>query len=189
MWGKQFLIIYTFQILLNRKFYKFFLLLVTICLSSRLELGAQSITPYTMNNGGGYSNNIEWSISEYLSIANYTVPGYSLNTGVLQPMSNVVKSISEYGPIVFGNQISIGPNPTTNLLRIKANFNQVGSLTIQLLDANSTQIFKHDAGIIFSDYNKDILMNNYASGIFYVKMYYEPINGTAKKGIYKIIKL
>ena len=125
-----------------------------------------------MNNGGGYSNNIEWSISEYLSIANYTVPGYSLNTGVLQPMSNVVTSISEYGPMVFGNQISIGPNPTTNLLRIKANFNQVGSLAIQLSDVNSTQIFNQDAGIIFSDYNN-----------------YVPINGKAKTGIYKIIKL
>jgi len=65
----------------------------------------------------------------------------------------------------------------------------VGSLTIQLSDVNSTQIFNHDAGIIFSDYNKDILMNNYASGIFYLKMSYVPINGKAKTGVYKIIKL
>jgi len=186
---KKILTIQVFQNLLVRKSYKIFLLLIIICLSSIFKLVAQSITPHAMNNGGGYSNNVEWSISEYISIANYTVPGYSLNTGLLQPMTNIVTSIFEYGPMVFGNQISIGPNPTTNLLRIKANFNQVGSLTIQLLDANLTQIFKHDAGIIFSDYNKDILMNNYASGIFYVKMYYEPINGTAKKGIYKIIKL
>ena len=65
----------------------------------------------------------------------------------------------------------------------------MGSLTIQLSDVNSTQIFNHDAGIIFSDYNKDILMNNYASGIFYLKMSYVPINGKAKTGVYKIIKL
>ena len=147
------------------------------------------MTPNTINNGGGYSSTMEWSMGESVSIANFIASGYSLNTGVLQPMTSIVTAINEYGPAVFGNQITIGPNPTTNLLHIKARFNQVGSLSFQLIDAKSTIVFAQEAGTIFSSYDKDILMENYPSGVFYMKVYFKPITGIAKTGIYKIIKL
>jgi hypothetical protein len=150
---------------------------------------AQNITPHAMNNGGGYSSTMEWSIGESVSIANFIASGYSLNTGVLQPMSSIVTAINEYGPAVFGTQITIGPNPTSNLLHIKARFNQVGSLSLQLIDAKSTIVFTQEAGTIFSSYEKDIVMGNYPSGVFFMKVYFKPSTGIAKKGIYKIIKL
>ncbi len=152
-------------------------------------LSAQSITPYTLNNVGGYSSSMEWSIGESVSIANFIASGYSLNTGVLQPLTSVVTSINEYGPTVFGNQIIIGPNPTSNLLHIKARFNESGSLSLQLMDAKSAILFTQLAGTIFSSFEKDILMENYPSGVFYIKVYFKPIIGIAKTGIYKIIKL
>jgi len=154
------------------------------------KLYSQTITPHALNNGGGYSsNNMEWSIGESVSIANFIASGYSLNTGVLQPMTSIVTAINEYGPAVFGTQITIGPNPTTNLLHIKARFNQAGSLSFQLIDAKSAIVFTQEAGNIFSSYEKDILMENYPSGVFYMKVYFKPSNGTVKTGIYKIIKL
>ena len=154
------------------------------------NLYSQFITPYTMNNGGGYSSSsMEWSIGESVSIANFITSGYSLNTGSLQPMTNIVTAINEYGPAVFGNQITIGPNPTTNLLHIKARFNEPGNLSFQLLDAKSAIVFTQEASTIFSSYEKDILMENYPSGVFYVKVYFKPSNGIVKTGIYKIIKL
>jgi hypothetical protein len=152
-------------------------------------LSAQSITPYALNNGGGYSSSMELNIGESVSIANFIASGYHLNTGVLQPMTSIVTSINEYGPAVFGAQITIGPNPTSNLLNIKARFNQVGSLSLQLIDAKSAIIFTQYAGTIFGSYDKDILMENYPSGIFYMKVYFKPITGIDKTGIYKIIKL
>jgi hypothetical protein len=152
-------------------------------------VNGQAITPYTLNNGGGSSSFLEWSLTESVSVASFIAPGYSLNTGVLQPNTNVVTSINEYGPLVFGNQIIIGPNPTSNLLHIKARFNQVGSLSIQLIDAKSAIVFTQEAGTIFSSYEKDVLMENYPSGIFYMKVFFKPITGIAKTGIYKIIKL
>jgi hypothetical protein len=158
------------------------------CLIFNLVNG-QVITPYTLNNGGGSSPYMEWSITESVSVASFIAPGFSLNTGVLQPNTNVVTSINEYGPLVFGNQIIIGPNPTSNLLHIKARFNQVGSLSIQLIDAKSAIVFSQEAGTIISSYEKDILMENYPSGIFYIKVYFKPSTGSAKTGIYKIIKL
>lgn len=132
---------------------------------------------------------MEWSIGESVSIANFIASGYSLNTGGLQPMTSLVTAINEYGPAVFGTQITIGPNPTTNLLHIKVRFNQAGSLSLQLLDVKSAIVFTQDAGTIFSSYDKDILMENYPAGVFYMKVYFKPSNGIVKTGIYKIIKL
>ena len=152
-------------------------------------LSAQSITPYALNNGGGYSSSMEWNIGESVSIANFIASGYSLNTGMLQPLTSIVTAINEYGPAVFGTQITIGPNPTTNLLHIKTRFNQTGSLSYQLIDAKSTIVFTQEVGAIFSSYDKDILMENYPSGVFYMKIYFKPITGIGKTGIYKIIKL
>jgi len=153
------------------------------------KLYSQSITPYALNNVGGYSSSMEWSLGESVSIANFIASGYSLNTGVLQPMTSIVTAINEYGPAVFGTQITIGPNPTTNLLHIKARFNQAGILSFQLIDAKSAIVFTQDAGTIFSSYDKDIFIENYPSGVFYMKVYFKPSTGVAKTGIYKIIKL
>lgn len=153
------------------------------------NLYSQTITPYAINNGGGYSSSMEWSLGESVSIANFIASGYSLNTGVLQPMTSIVTAINEYGPSVFGTQITIGPNPTSNLLHIKARFNELGNLSFQLIDAKSTIVFTQEVGTIFSSYDKDILMENYPSGIFYMKVYFKPSKGIAKTGIYKIIKL
>ncbi len=132
---------------------------------------------------------MEWSMGESVSIANFISSGYSLNTGVLQPMTSIVTAINEYGPAVFGSQITIGPNPTSNLLHIKARFNELGTLSFQLIDAKSSIMFTQDVGTIFSSYDKDILMENYPSGVFYMKVYFKPSSGITKTGIYKIIKL
>jgi hypothetical protein len=152
------------------------------------SFGQNNIT-HTINNSGGYSNNIEWSIGESISIKYFSSSGYTLNTGLLQPTTNLVTGIFENGLLVFGTQITIGPNPTSNLLHIKANFNQVGNLSFQLIDAKSSIVFSEDAGKIFNTYNKNITMENYPSGIFYIKILFKPNNGITKTGIYKIIKL
>ena len=171
------------------KYRNLWLLLAFVFSINPFQLYAQGISPYAMNNGGGYSSTLDWSIGESVSIANFINSGYSLNTGVLQPMTSIVTAINEYGPAVFGTQITIGPNPTSNLLHIKARFNQAGSLSFQLIDAKSSIVFTQEAGTIFSSYEKDILMENYPSGVFYMKVYFKPSNGNTKTGIYKIIKL
>jgi hypothetical protein len=152
-------------------------------------LRAQSITPNTLNNGGGSVSIMDWNMGESVSIANFSTPNYFLNTGVLQPMTSIVTAINEYGPAVYGNQIMIGPNPTTNLVHFKGNFTQAGKLSIQVIDAKSSVILTHEAGTIISSYEKDIFMDSYPSGIFYIKVLFKPSNGLAKTGIYKIIKL
>lgn len=150
---------------------------------------SQSITPYTFNNGGGASLTMEWSMNESVSITNFSNFGLSLNTGVLQPMSTIVTGIDELGSAVFGNQIAIGPNPTSNILHIKSKLNQIGNLSIQLLDAKLAVLQTIESGTIYYNYEKEILMQVYPDGYFYVRVYFKPLNGLAKTGIYKIIKL
>jgi len=150
---------------------------------------AQSITPHVMNNGGGYSSSIEWNLGESISVANFITSGYSLNTGVLQPMTSIVTAINEYDLSALGTQITIGPNPTSGVLHFKARFVEVGNLSIQLIDVKSTIVLNQEAGTIFSSYEKAISLDDYPSGVFYVKVFFKPIVGNIKTGIYKIIKL
>jgi hypothetical protein len=150
---------------------------------------AQTLSPYAFNSGGGYSNTTDWSIGESVSIANFTSNGYILTTGVLQPLISLSTGINEYGPLVFGHQITIGPNPTSNLLRIKTVFNEPGNLSFQILDSKSALVINQDAGIIFSTYNKELMLNDLPSGVFYVRVYFKPMSGKIKIGVYKIIKI
>ena len=154
------------------------------------KINAQTLTPYAFNSGGGYSNTTEWSIGESVSIANFISYGYSLNTGVLQPTtSSLPTAINEYGPVVFGNQIEMGPNPAMKVLHIRASFVEVGNLSFQLFDSKSTNVLSYEAGTLLNSYEKDVYLDNLPSGAYYVKVYFKPIKGIAKTGIYKIIKL
>ena len=162
-----------------RSFLSFFIVLIPLCSF------CQSITPQTLNNGGGSSPYMEWSITESVSVASFIAPGFFLNTGVLQPNTNVVTSINEYGPAVFGSQITIGPNPTSNILHIKARFTQAGSLSYQLIDAKSAIVFTQEAGTIFNSYEKDILMENYPSGVFYMKVFLSQTMAMLNQGFIK----
>jgi hypothetical protein len=166
------------------------LYIINICiLFLATQLSSQTIDLYTFNNGGGYNNTTEWSIGESVSIANFTSNGYILTTGVLQPITSLSTGINEYGPLVFGHQITVGPNPTSNLLRIKTLFNEPGNLSFQILDSKSAIFINQDAGLIFSTYSKELMLNDLPSGVFYVRVYFKPMSGKIKIGVYKIIKI
>ena len=163
------------------------MLLFTFFIASKTS--AQSMTLYTFNNGGGFNNTIEWSIGESVSIANFKSNGFALNTGVLQPTSSTLTGFNELGSSVFGDQITIGPNPTFNLIHIKATFNEPGNISFQLIDSKSASVLNQQPITIYKSYEKDFVLEKLPSGIFYMKVYFKPTNGKAKTGVYKIIKL
>ena len=150
---------------------------------------AQAISPHTINNGGGFSSSIEWSLGESVSIAHFISSNLSLNTGVLQPLSTVVTSINEFGPAVFGNEIIIGPNPTINKLQLKANLSQIGKITVQLIDTKSIILHTTESGAMINNYNQEWQLEKYPAGVFYLRVIFKPVTGAIKTGIYKIIKL
>jgi hypothetical protein len=150
---------------------------------------AQTISPYTINNGGGFSSSIEWSMGESVSIAHFTTPNLNLNTGVLQPLSTVVTAINDFGPTIFGNSIVIGPNPTSKNLHFKAELSQFGKIIIQLIDTKSIILNTVESGSMVNNFSKVLELENYPAGILYLRVQFKPIVGATKSGIYKIIKL
>ena len=153
------------------------------------KINAQTITPLTLNNGGGTVTIMDWSIGESVSIASFSTSSYHFNTGVLQPLTNIVTAINEYGPAVYGTQITIGPNPTNHLIHFKGQFTQMGSLTIKVYDSQLSILQNHESGTVLNSYEKDFLLDSYPPGIFYIKVLFKPTNGLSKTGTYKIIKL
>ena len=152
-------------------------------------INAQTLSPYSFNSGGGYSNATEWSIGESVSIAHFISFGYSLNTGLLQPITTLTTGIEDYGPVVFGDKIIMGPNPTSKVLRIKARFNETGEISFQMFDSKSNNVLSYNGGSIFSIYEKDLYLENLPAGSYYMRVSFKPSTGKAKMGIYKIIKL
>ena len=152
-------------------------------------INAQTLSPYSFNSGGGYSNATEWSIGESVSIAHFISFGYSLNTGLLQPITTLTTGIEDYGPVVFGDKIIMGPNPTSKILHIKASFNELGEISFQMFDSKSNNVLSYNGGTIFSTYEKDLYLENLPSGSYYMRVSFKPSIGKAKMGIYKIIKL
>lgn len=150
---------------------------------------SQSITPFTLNNGGGFSLTTEWSIGESVSIADFSAPSLYLNTGVLQIHNYIITSVNELGLVVFGDQVSIGPNPATSFFHLRTRFSQVGTLKVQLFNPHLMLINSIDAGTISGFYDKDFSVSDYPTGVYYLKVFYKPLNGLQKMGVYKIIKI
>ena len=159
---------------------------VFLCFS---QLAGQSITPFALSNGGGSVPNMEWSMGESVSIANFSGPGFFLNTGVLQPLSSVVTSIFDNNTAAFSNELSIGPIPTMNMVHVRARFKQIGNMSLQVLDVKSNLLQNHESGGITSNFDMELSLDAYPAGIYYLRVYFKPIYGVIQSGIYKIIKI
>ena len=154
-------------------------------------LFSQTISPQTFNNGGGSVTGLEWNMGESVSIAYFSGIAYNLNTGVLQPLTNLVTAINENGPDVFGTDIIMGPNPTSNKLIIKAKFNQLGILSMKLIDSKSSiiKIIEESDKYSQNNYEREIDLETFPVGVYYVRILFMPTVGVLKTGIYKIVKI
>jgi len=148
---------------------------------------AQNITPSILNNGGGLAANLEWSMNESVSIASFNASSYFLNTGVLQPTLNNI--IYDNENVSLQSIITVGPNPTSNLLNIKLKYLEIGNLSLQLLNVKGDIILTEEAGILYTSYEKSISMEQFPSAPYFIKIYFKPLNQIAKMVVYKIIKL
>jgi len=150
---------------------------------------AQSITPSTINNGGGFSTTLEWSIGESASISNFTSPTHFLNTGVLQPIAIENKG-NNGNSSDLGIVVTIGPNPTNDLVHLKLKFKELGHLLLQLTDAKSALVFSKEVEITNNNsYENDLRMEQYAAGVYFLRVYFKSTSGNTKTAIYKIVKI
>lgn len=165
-------------------------LFLTCCLLLfHLTAFCQSISPYTLNSGGGFSTGLEWSLGESVSIASFVSTGLTLNTGVLQPQANLVTAISEFPTNQFSSQILIGPNPVVSTVYLDLALPEAGELSYALVNLSGVELYRHEAGLVFGNYSAELVMEKYASGAYFFRFLFRPIIGETRTAIFKLIKL
>ena len=153
------------------------------------KAGAQILSPITVNSGGGFTHNFEWSIAESASIVHFNANNISLNTGLLQPYDNISKLIETIDKDPFFSSIKLWPNPTEKLLNIKIDYTEVGNFSFQIMDVIGNVVLTHDVGVVYSNYEKSVSIEKLPSAPYFLKINFKPINQIAKSKVYKIIKL
>lgn len=160
-----------------------------ILISIQLIGFSQSITPYTLNVGGGYSNTLEWSIGESVSVSNFIRPGLELNTGVLQPTANLITAISDFPGQYFSNQIRIGPNPVLSVLYLDIELKESGNISYEFIDIAGIERIHYDAGFVLGNFSHKIDLEKYPSGTYFIRLLFRPNNKEHQSAIFKLIKL
>jgi hypothetical protein len=169
-------------------------ILVLILLVYYARISAQSITPFTVNIAGftatqnGYLLTV--STGETISITNFKSPnGESLNSGFLQNNPPLVTGIEELLSKISAGEVTISPNPVNSETNLVTNFVVPGQMQYQILDITSKLLFRSQPVSGISNKQTKIDMTTYTAGTYYIIVFFKPISGISKTGIYKIVKL
>ncbi len=144
-----------------------------------------------MGGGNGATTSIQatWSIGEAAIIGTFSNSMMQFNAGVLQPNTDVVTSINTNGALVFGNQITISPNPSYADIRIHFNMKQSGKVTASLYNSASRLVKNFSIQTITAYQSQTYKISEFAAGSYFLKVEYDLLNGKKEKGIFKIIRL
>lgn len=155
----------------------------------KLSSFGQLVKPFILNAGGGTTPNSEWSIGESMAISTFNGNNINLSLGLLQPFSNLVTSVNDFGPNVFGDQISISPNPSFGNVKIIFKMKKPGKAFVNIYNSTS-KLFKKIAleDIAVLD-NKSIELEDLPVGAFFIQINFQPFSGISQSGIFKIIRL
>ena len=153
----------------------------------------QTIKPSVFNMGGGFSVNLpvnaDWSIGEMAAIGSYLSGNIHLNTGVLQPNTDLVTSILDLGLSPLGNQIFISPNPSYSTVKMVFKMQKPGKATVSIMNSASVLYKRIDLGEIDLQQTKTIVLDNMPVGVYFFDVLFRPTIGLAQHGIFKIIRL
>ncbi len=159
-----------------------------------MKAGGQSLSITVQNIGGQSSNSsidgaLIYSIGEMSSIQNFiSANNFQLSTGFLQSFIPLVTGINDFLSIPT-NAISISPNPASRYIQVQANFTQTGTLQFSLIDMHSKTISQILPVRINGTYQKRLDLDQYTSGLYYLKIRFQPSRGPVQQSVYKIIKL
>lgn len=147
----------------------------------------QNSTGVSGNSTNGF--NLTYSVGELASIVSFTAANnYSLNTGFLQTFTPLITAIKDFVTMEEG-VVKTYPNPTTQYIQIHANFNTVGQVQLQLMNAASAIKYRSESSVILNQFNKQLNMVEYDPGVYYLRIQFQPREGISRVGIYKIVKL
>lgn len=148
----------------------FFLLFISLALSAK----SQSSTLSSGGEGSGPAGFVSFSIGQIVVETTEDSEG-SISPGVQQAYESYIVLVEES---IFLNELSIFPNPTTDLLHLE--FTQVFVGAVRIYNSNSAVVDE------FSCNTRSVLLNsmNWSSGVYYLSLELE----SKQVSLHKIVK-
>ena len=158
--------------LLQKKVYCFYLLLGT-CVSATSS--AQTITPATLNIGGGSFTStalkLDWNIGEATVIEIFTLgTNYTITNGVLQPLTTSGITAINAVPEWFKNELQLYPIPTPKFLNVNIVTSLSGKISMELLDNRLRLLGKKESDYYGIGTTSQWDLGSFASGTYYIKI-------------------
>lgn len=162
--------------------------LVFFILFFNLKCFGQMVSPKIINNGGGFSSNLnyslEWSIGEAELIKTFNSNLYFLNSGLLQGVL-IKKGFFSNDAI----NVTIAPNPIKDFINLKINFNSLGEVDILLFDLIGKIKLKNHFLLTEMKLNKLLETSSIPNGVYFLQINFKPLIGESVTNNFKILKV
>jgi hypothetical protein len=154
-----------------------------------LSASAQSVSPFTINVGGGRSNTIDYSIGESSSIAFFQLENKnSLSTGFIQSFTPLVTGIVNR---VFeeGEGFVLSPNPATYFIRLKGSLSKPGFVEFHLIDLQGRILDTYPTTYYINYLEKEFKVAHLTGGTYFIRLIYSSLDGINQSTSFKFIKI
>jgi hypothetical protein len=165
------------------RFLSILLILGSLCAS------AQSISPFTVNVGGGRSNTIDYSIGESSSIAFFQLENKSsLSTGFIQSFTPLVTGIVNR---VFeeGEKFVLSPNPAADFIRLKGGLSKPGFVEFHLIDLQGRILDTYPATYYINYFEKEFNVAHLTGGTYFIRLIYSSSDGINQSTSFKFSRI
>ena len=156
---------------------------------------SQTIAPQVINTTGGtYKKGyhiLDWSVGE-LALVNHFVSDnnrFIITNGFLQTNTHDVNAPAPENLFTY-DEIRILPNPTYGMVEVNFLTKQQGRIKMQMHDRNGHLMYSREFQLQGYGRFERINMHHFICGTYMLRIELVPDPGfSAKKGVYKIIKL
>lgn len=154
---------------------------------------SQFVAPTVMNTAGrsfksGYYD-FEWSIGELALVGNMTNSDFVITNGFIQSLIQYPAKDNSNN-IFADDEIKVFPNPASSYVEINFLTKQRGRIMISFYDGSGKKILTTSDAYYGVGLIKRIPVSRLPSEVYILHVDLDPLPGySAKKGIYKIIKI
>ena len=179
--------------------------LLVLSLQAKSQSNGPTITPATLNIGGGSAKInssfiLDWSIGESTIIETFqgenlysnSVIGtkWNVTSGILQPFDKNYMIFNPQVPLWTNQEVRIFPVPTPNMVYVEFRSVAKGKISIQLMTFEGRIIGSKEIMQVNGSSTQSWNIKNYPSGIYYFKILLSSDEGKIlKQGTFKIEKI
>ncbi|MFM6941820.1 MAG: T9SS type A sorting domain-containing protein [Aquirufa sp.] len=150
---------------------------------------AQSISPSTINVGGGLTTTLDYSIGESTSI-NYlqSTNQISLSSGLLQSYTPLITGIVNQ-VLEEGEAFVLSPNPATNYVQLKGALSKPGFVELHLIDLQGRILEYYPSTYYINYFEKEINTSHLQVGTYFLRLIYSSSDSIHQALSFKFSKI